>query len=392
MNQQIYDKNSWKNICFGDVVNKVNEKTDPLSSGLYRFIAGEHIQTENLKIISWGKIGEDAMGPAFHMKFKKGHILFVSRRPYLRKVGTPHFDGICANTTFILEPLHDDKLNKHFLAFLMQSESFVQHTIEKQRGSVNPYVNFRDLAEFQFRIPPLEEQQRIADLLYKIENAIEQTEKQEHALLNYKKGLLNNLFQNNGTLGKLIKSEDCKKVKFGDVVKQIKTNVDPKTSGLERFIAGEHMQTDDLKIRNWGIIGEGYIGSAFTRKFTKGQVLYGSRRTYLRKVAVADFDGICANTTFVVESEKEKLSQRLLPYLMHSEGFTQHSVNNSKGSTNPYINWKDIAWFEFMIPKMRLQEKVADLFENIDNAIEQTKHHKTTLIAFKKGLLNELIG
>jgi len=91
-------------------------------------------------------------------------------------------------------------------------------------------------------------------------------------------------------------------VTFGKVVRQVKVDVKPEVSDLERYVAGEHMETGNLHIRRWGTIGDGYLGPAFHRKFVTGQVLYGSRRTYLRKVAVAEFDGICANTTFVLGS------------------------------------------------------------------------------------------
>ena len=82
------------------------------------------------------------------------------------------------------------------------------------------------------------------------------------------------------------------RVAFGDMVRQVKDRVDPVKAGLERYVAGEHMDTDDLRIRRWGEIGAGYLGPAFHMRFRPGQVLYGSRRTYLRKVAVADFEGI----------------------------------------------------------------------------------------------------
>jgi len=51
-------------------------------------------------------------------------------------------------------------------------------------------------------------------------------------------------------------------VKFGDVVRQVKDKVDPDAAGLGRYIAGEHMDTDDLKIRRWGEIGTDYTGPA----------------------------------------------------------------------------------------------------------------------------------
>src|SRR4051794_31040620 len=52
-------------------------------------------------------------------------------------------------------------------------------------------------------------------------------------------------------------------VTFGEIVRQTKVDADPETSGLERYVAGEHMDTDDLHIRRWGTIGDGYLGPAF---------------------------------------------------------------------------------------------------------------------------------
>lgn len=149
-------------------------------------------------------------------------------------------------------------------------------------------------------------------------------------------------------------------VAFGDVVRQVKDKVDPEESGLERYIAGEHMDTDDLRIRRWGEIGDGYLGPAFHMRFKPGHVLYGSRRTYLRKVAVADFEGITANTTYVLESvDPEVLLPELLPFIMQTEAFSRHSVRESKGSVNPYVNFSDLAWFEFALPPIEEQRQVA---------------------------------
>lgn len=151
-------------------------------------------------------------------------------------------------------------------------------------------------------------------------------------------------------------------VAFGDVVRQVKDKVDPEDSGLERYVAGEHMDTDDLRIRRWGEIGDGYLGPAFHMRFKPGQVLYGSRRTYLRKVAVADFEGITANTTYVLESANSKvLLPELLPFIMQAEAFHQHSVRESKGSVNPYVNFSDLAWFDFALPPLEEQRRIVML-------------------------------
>lgn len=160
-----------------------------------------------------------------------------------------------------------------------------------------------------------------------------------------------------------------KRVRFGEVVRQLKEQVNPEADGIERYVAGEHMETENVHIRKWGMVGDGYLGPAFIRGFRKGQVLYGSRRTYLKKVAVAEWDGVTANTTFVIEAVEGKLLQELLPWIMLSERFTNHSVQESKGSTNPYINFPDIAKFEFDLPPLDQQRRIAEIFWAVDEAI-----------------------
>ncbi|MCI5072841.1 restriction endonuclease subunit S [bacterium] len=168
------------------------------------------------------------------------------------------------------------------------------------------------------------------------------------------------------------KTEGWRIVKFGDVAKECKEKVDRDNNPFEKYVAGGDMDSENLRISRWGVFGDDYVGPAFHRVFRKGQILYGSRRTYLKKVAVADFDGITANTTFVIEPRKDSfLVPGLLPHIMLSDCFTKHSVANSKGSTNPYIVWSDIAKYEFPLPPRPRQEEMLEVFEKIEDNLFQ---------------------
>jgi restriction endonuclease S subunit len=180
------------------------------------------------------------------------------------------------------------------------------------------------------------------------------------------------------------------KVRFDDVARNVKVKIDRKKCDLDRYVAGEHMQTDDLHIRKWGTIGEDYLGPAFNQRFTKGQILYGSRRTYLRKVAIADFDGICANTTFVIEPKSSELLPELVPLVMQSSAFAEHSIRMSKGSVNPYVNWKDIACFEFAIPPRPQQLIIAKILLSAENCLENYESLLGSLEMLKISLVRDL--
>ena len=150
-------------------------------------------------------------------------------------------------------------------------------------------------------------------------------------------------------------------VKFGDIVRDVKINVDRANNPYEHYVAGDHMDSEDLTIHRYGSFETDDVGPAFTRIFKPGQILYGSRRTYLKKVAVADFEGICANTTFVLESKDYSLfDNRLLPFIMLSDAFTRWSIAHSKGSTNPYVLFSDLADYEFDLPPIAEQKVLAD--------------------------------
>jgi len=179
--------------------------------------------------------------------------------------------------------------------------------------------------------------------------------------------------------------------KFGDVAIQQKKSVDRENTELTRYVKGEHMGSVDLHLREWGELTDEYLGPAFIRKFEKGDILYGSRRTYLRKVVIAPFSGITSNTTFVIKANEKKIDKRLLPFIMMSEGFTENSVRNSKGSVNPYINWKDIANYEFLLPPKEEQAKLAELLWAMDEVIEREKNLLNKSEISKSAFIEELL-
>ena len=165
------------------------------------------------------------------------------------------------------------------------------------------------------------------------------------------------------------------KVKFGDVVRETKGKIDRNNNPYEYYIAGDHMDTEDLTLHRRGCFATDDVGPAFIREFKCGQVLYGSRRTYLKKVAVADFNGVTANTTFVLETkDRTILLQELLPFIMLSESFTEWSIGKSKGSTNPYVLFSDLADYEFDLPNIEIQQKLSDLLWQMFRLQESYRH------------------
>lgn len=157
------------------------------------------------------------------------------------------------------------------------------------------------------------------------------------------------------------------RVQFGDVVRLSKTRCqDPLAEGIERFVGLEHLEPGDLRIRTWGNVADGVT---FTSVFKPGQVLFGKRRAYQRKVAVADFAGVCSGDIYVLESkDTDALLPELLPFICQTDAFFEHAIETSAGSLSPRTNWTSLADFEFALPPIAEQIQIARARSAIENA------------------------
>lgn len=168
--------------------------------------------------------------------------------------------------------------------------------------------------------------------------------------------------------GKVLKPNQ-RRVKFGDVVRLSKTRCqDPLAEGYERFIGLEHLEPGDLRIRSWGNVAD---GTTFTNVFKPGQVLFGKRRAYQRKVAVADFAGVCSGDIYVLESQDTNiLLPELLPFICQTNAFFEYSVGTSAGSLSPRTNWSSLADFEFALLPMEEQRRIVNVLLTANRVLE----------------------
>lgn len=160
-----------------------------------------------------------------------------------------------------------------------------------------------------------------------------------------------------------------RRVKFGDVVRLSKArSQDPLADGIERYVGLEHLEPGDLRIRSWGSVADGVT---FTSVFQPGQVLFGKRRAYQRKVAVADFSGVCSGDIYVLETKDAQILQPdLLPFICQTNAFFDHAVGTSAGSLSPRTNWTSLADFEFALPPIEEQRRTLELLLAIEDELD----------------------
>lgn len=168
--------------------------------------------------------------------------------------------------------------------------------------------------------------------------------------------------------GKVL-AKGWKRVKFGDVVQLSKARcADPLAEGVKRYVGLEHLEPGDLRIRSWGNVADGVT---FTSVFQPGQVLFGKRRAYQRKVAVADFSGVCSDDIYVMEAKDANvLLPELLPFICQTDAFFDHAVDTSAGSLSPRTNWTSLAAFEIALPSFDEQRRMLVMLSAWQQALE----------------------
>lgn len=193
----------------------------------------------------------------------------------------------------------------------------------------------------------------------------------------------------------MIESEALKpgwrRVRFGDVVRLSKArSKDPLTDGIERYVGLEHLEPGDLRIRSWGNVADGVT---FTSVFQPGQVLFGKRRAYQRKVAVPDFSGVCSGDIYVLETkDAQVLLPELLPFICQTDAFFDHAVGTSAGSLSPRTNWTSLADFEFGLPCIEDQVSLVEVLSASLSAAHAAEMIRIRVGELRRSLIADHLG
>ncbi|MDE0338645.1 MAG: restriction endonuclease subunit S [Caldilineaceae bacterium] len=119
------------------------------------FIGLKDIEAHTLRLLGMGQARDVKSSGSY---FDRGDVLYGRLRPYLNKIYQPHFSGL-ASGEFIVFPNQSHLDNTYLMYFFNQLE-FVSYATRLNAGD-RPRVDFDQLANYPFPLPPLPEQRRI---------------------------------------------------------------------------------------------------------------------------------------------------------------------------------------------------------------------------------------
>lgn len=161
------------------------------------------------------------------------------------------------------------------------------------------------------------------------------------------------------------------RVHLGDVAIEHKETCKEDKS-MYPIVGLEHLTPEQITLQNWDLNTE----NTFTKVFRKGNILFGRRRAYLKKAAVAPFDGICSGDITVIEAKEDKIIPELLPFVIQNDDLFDFAVGKSAGSLSPRVKWAHLQNYEFELPNKQKQHELAKVLW----AIEDTRKSYQQLI------------
>lgn len=169
--------------------------------------------------------------------------------------------------------------------------------------------------------------------------------------------------------------------RFDEIAQSISERIDPTNTDLEVYVGLEHIDSESIHLKRHGHKSD-VKGQKL--RFYQGDVIFGRRRAYQRKAAVAEMDGFCSAHALVLRANPDVILPELFPFFLHSDQFMNRAVDISVGSLSPTINWGSLRKETFVIPPKEQQLKLAELFLSVDKLIQKNSSSCESFLVLEK--------
>lgn len=152
--------------------------------------------------------------------------------------------------------------------------------------------------------------------------------------------------------------------RFDQIAENSTAKKKPEESDRNRYVGLEHLDPGTLEVTRWG--------AEVTPKgdkllMKKGDVLFGRRRAYQKKVGIAPFDGIFSAHGMVLRPKADVVDPMFFPFFISSDMFLDEAIRVSVGSLSPTANWKELRTLEFDLPSPGKQRELAGILSEAES-------------------------
>ena len=381
-------KQHWQKIELNEILSISSKKFNPIGNNENKkCVELEHLSQETGKLLGYTNSSEQQ---SIKNSFEEGQILFGKLRPYLKKFWKAEFEGVCSSEIWVM---NGKKVKNDFLFYLVQTEKFNQ-IANVSSGSKMPRADWNYMSEIPFDIPPLKEQEKIAEILTTWDEAItKQTELLEAKELQ-KKALMQKLL-----------SGEVRFDGFSDKWKEVRIDK------LFDFKKGQELSKE--KLEKNGIFECILYGELYT---TYSEVISEIKsKTNIKEGIKSKIDDIlipASTTTSAIDLAIASTIQKdnvliggdinilrkktnningefISKYLTHIK--KMEIAKYAQGITIIHLYSKDFKHLKIKLPSLPEQQKIAEVLSLADDEINLLKNELEELKLQKKALMQKLL-
>ncbi|MBG59922.1 MAG: hypothetical protein CMJ16_05630 [Peredibacter sp.] len=399
------DKSKWKKVRLGQVATERSKRVNnPSESGLERFVGNSNIGQWDFRIKSWESTG--SVTSAMKL-FEPKDYLLVRRSLYAsdfrERAPRADFAGVCSGDILTIRE-NPDFVADGFLICILNSPALWKFVVANASGSITRRIKWKDLANYEFLLPPIEQQSELASLVWSVDKAIDKEfevlksvtnlrDINREKLYTYGINALNSESDVETKIGKsgLIR-KDFKEIRFFDCVEIKSGQVNPtdeKFSSLFQ-IGSERIDANTGKINTFktakdlGITSGNYL-------FSEKDIIYSKIRPYFKKVAIPDFAGLCSADIYPLRLKSESILKEYLFYFMLTEKFTRKLLRFQNRTGMPKVNRDELSSMFIPYPDDKNEQKqIVSILEEIDSSLDSINQKIDSSKSMQKSIINQV--
>lgn len=394
------DKSAWKLVKFGDVVAEPKESvSDTTSSCLEHLVGLEHIDSESIHLRRSANLQDEET--TFTKVFRSGDVLFGRRRAYLKKAAQANFDGVCSGDITVFRAKKN--LLPELLPFVVNNDKFFDYAVKHSAGGLSPRVKFKDLANYEFLLPPKEQQAELSELLWAMDEVIEKdlAVLEKLGKIIHKESEISFIKGNYSAETKdffsfkipkhwsIMKISDVANVEYG-ISESVANNTDPNIGW--QIITGANINLDG----SFDLTKKRYIEVPEKDRFflKKGDLLFNWRSgspEHIGKTAIFDFDGDYTYASFILRIRcGDLLDNQFAFYLLNFLRKIEFFTKNIAQQVNFKINATVFREIEIPLPPRYEQIKIREKLVQLSSVSMDSFNKIAASKALQKSLINEI--
>jgi len=383
------EKNQWKQVRLDDIVEwyqKDIPNNKQILLDIENYITAEHIESDVIKITRSGLVKSGKKGPTITKHYQKGDLLLSTRSVALRKASITQNEGVTGEKLLVLRPKKNSELIVELFPFIFKSSHFWNFAQNSAAGSVNKFTSWTKIKEYQFLLPPKDQQAKIAKLLWAMDDVVEKEKDVLDEIQSAYQVILENAFSDNGKfqLHKLknlatINEESLKASKESDYefkYLDIASIEEPKIIGEMK-----KMKFADAPSRARRILKDGSIVLSLVRPYHKAFVL------------VENSENIISSTGTAVINTNSGVNNHFLFHQFFSNRFQLFCDAMMTGTNYPAITPFDLKEYKlYFCDSLDDQNKIASKLDSFDNSIVIVNASIQNSKQLQKSLINEIFS